>query len=252
MISYLFIITCGVLFYFRARLSIWTGVLFAELLLLSRLSNQSVSGLIFLWTLFFLLAIIFNFRGLRRKLITEHILPIYQRLMPKMSQTEKEAIDAGTVGFEAEIFQGNLNWAAHFNTPLYQLSEEEQSFIDHEVVELCAMIDDWQITHKLLDIPPQAWQFIKEKGFWAFAIPKSFAGKGFSASAQSEVLLRLYSRSTTLASIVAVPNSLGPGELLVHYGTPEQKNYYLPRLARGEEVPCFALTSPSQVLMPVR
>lgn len=245
MIITLFLITLGILLYCRARLSICTGAAFVWLLLGSRLGNTSLVSLIFLWTLFFILASIFNFRGLRRKLITEHILPIYQKMMPKMSQTEKEAINAGTVGFEAEIFRGCPNWTNYLNEPLAKLTEEEQSFIDHEVAQLCGMIDDWQITHDLLDIPAAAWQFIKDKGFWAFVIPKSFGGKAFSALAQSEILLRLYSRSTTLASIVAVPNSLGPGELLLHYGTAEQKNYYLPRLARGEEIPCFALTSPT-------
>jgi acyl-CoA dehydrogenase len=245
MITALLLITFGLLLYCRARLSVCTAAACAWLLLWSRFSKASIVSLIILWTCFFLLAVLFNLRGLRRKVITEHILPIYQKIMPHMSQTEKEAINAGTVGFEAELFQGNPNWSDYLQKPLATLSAEEQAFLDNEVSELCAMIDDWQITQDLLDIPPDAWQFIKDKGFWAFVIPKAFGGKEFSALAQSEILLRLYSRSTTLATIVAVPNSLGPGELLLHYGTTEQKNYYLPRLARGEEIPCFALTSPT-------
>jgi acyl-CoA dehydrogenase len=244
MIFFMSIIVVGVLFYYRASLSICTGVLLVELLLLSRWGNSGVASFIILWTLFLIAAVCFNFRGLRRKLITQHILPIYQRMMPRMSTTEKEAINAGTVGFEAEIFQGNINWPNYLNMPLAKLTVEEQSFIDNEVATLCRMIDDWQITHDLLDLPQPMWQYIKEKGFWGLIIPKSYGGKEFSALAHSEILLRLASRSTTVSSIVTVPNSLGPGELLLHYGTESQKNYYLPRLARGEETPCFALTAP--------
>lgn len=238
------LILAGALFYFRASLLMWTSVLAVELLLWSKWGNASIFTLCFVWTLFLMFAIVFNFRGIRRKLITSHILPIYQRIMPRMSDTEKQAIDAGTVGFEAEIFQGKLDWQKYVNTPFAKLTDEEQAFVDNEVKQLCEMTDDWQITHELCDLPPEIWAFIKEKGFWGLMIPKKFGGKEFSALAHSEILMRLYSRSTTLASTVAVPNSLGPGELLLHYGTEDQKNYYLPRLARGEEIPCFALTSP--------
>ncbi len=244
MLTFLFFFVISALFYFRASLLIWSGALFVELLLWSRWGNNGVASLTTLWTLFLAFVIIFNFRGIRRKLITRHVLPIYQRIMPRMSRTEKEAIDAGTVGFEAEIFQGRPDWTKFLSTPFAKLSQEEQDFINHEVNQLCEMIDDWEITHDLLDLPQSMYQFIKEKGFWGLIIPKLYGGKGFSALAHSEILLRLYSRSTTLGSIVAVPNSLGPGELLLHYGTEQQKDYYLPRLARGEEIPCFALTGP--------
>ncbi len=244
MLLCLLLLIIGILFYFRMSLLVWTGTTLVLLLLWSRWGNSGVALLIIAWTIYLSVAIIFNFRGLRRKLITRHILPIYQHLMPSMSQTEKEAIQAGTVGFEAELFQGAPNWEKFVSKPLAQLTQEEQSFIDNEVEALCRMIDDWQITHELLDIPPNCWEYIKTKGFFGLNIDKAYQGKGFSAYAQSEILMRLYSRSTTLACIVAVPNSLGPGELLHYYGTEAQKNYYLPRLAAGLEIPCFALTSP--------
>ncbi|MCD6047370.1 MAG: fadE 2 [Gammaproteobacteria bacterium] len=244
MITLALLIIAGALFYFRVSLLVWSAVILVELLLWSKWGSASVATLCVIWTLFLVAGVILNFRGIRRKLITRHILPIYQRIMPRMSDTEKQAIAAGTVGFEAEIFQGNLNWSKYLDMPLAKLTAEEQAFIDNEVKQLCEMTDDWQITHDLQDLPPQIWQFVKEKGFWGLIIPKNYGGKGFSALAHSEILMRLYSRSTTLASTVAVPNSLGPGELLLHYGTEEQKNYYLPRLARGEEIPCFALTAP--------
>ena len=130
------------------------------------------------------------------------------------------------------------------SSPAPRLSAEEQAFLDGPCEELCRMLDDFDITHRLGDMPPQVWEFIKSKGFFAMIIPKKYGGLQFSAYAHSCVLIKLASRSATASSTIAVPNSLGPAELLLHYGTEEQKNYYLPRLARGEEVPCFALTGP--------
>lgn len=237
-------ILIAVLLYQQASLRIWTLVCGGCLLLLSALSHLSFPSLIGIWTLFFLVAILFNFRGLRRKLISQHLLPIYKRLMPHLSDTEAQALDAGTVGFEAEIFRGHINWAQHFNTPLAQLSAAEQAFIDGPVAQLCAQIDDWQICHVERDLPATLWEALKTLGFFGLIIPTQYGGKGFSALAHSEILLRLYSRSTAVATTVAVPNSLGPAELLLHYGTTEQKDTYLPRLAAGVELPCFALTGP--------
>ena len=128
--------------------------------------------------------------------------------------------------------------------PKPQLTAEEQAFLNGPVEQLCAMLDEWQITHELKDLPPEVWQFIKEKGFFGLIIPKQYGGYGFSALAHSEVVMKIGSRSGTAAVTVMVPNSLGPAELLLHYGTEKQKEYYLPRLAKGLEVPCFALTSP--------
>ncbi|GIB56983.1 oxidoreductase, acyl-CoA dehydrogenase family [Vibrio cholerae] len=161
-----------------------------------------------------------------------------------MSQTEKEALEAGTVWWEAELFKGKPDWKKLHNIQAPKLSAEEQAFLDGPVNEVCAMVSDYQVTHELADLPPEVWTFLKEKKFFAMIIKKQYGGLEFSAYAQSLVLQKLTGVSGVLSSTVGVPNSLGPGELLQHYGTEEQKNYYLPRLAEGKEIPCFALTSP--------
>src|SRR5688500_10536648 len=195
-------------------------------------------------TVFVVVAAVLNISLLRRKIISDRILAIYRRILPDMSQTEKEAIDAGTVWWDADLFSGKPDWNKLLATPAPRLSAEEQAFLDGPVEELCAMCNDWEITHERLDLPPHVWQFIKDKGFLGMIIPKQYGGLGFSALAHSAVVMKLATRSSTAAISVMVPNSLGPGELLLHYGTDEQKNHYLPRLAKGLEVPCFALTSP--------
>ena len=161
-----------------------------------------------------------------------------------MSTTEKEALEAGTVWWDGQLFTGAPAWDQLMSSPAPRLSAEEQAFLDGPCEELCRMLDDFDITHRLGDMPPQVWDFIKSKGFFAMIIPKKYGGLQFSAYGHSCVLIKVASRSATASSTIAVPNSLGPAELLLHYGTEEQKNYYLPRLARGEEVPCFALTGP--------
>jgi acyl-CoA dehydrogenase len=162
----------------------------------------------------------------------------------KISDTEKEALASGSVGFEGEIIGGRPDWNKLLNMPPHQLTKDEQAFLNGPVEELCRMLDDWQIRSELKDLPPEVWQFMKEHRFFGMIIPKEFDGLGFSARAHSEVVLKLASRSTTACVTAMVPNSLGPAELLMRYGTDEQKQYYLPRLARGEEIPSFALTEP--------
>src|SRR4051812_24736616 len=189
-------------------------------------------------------ALALNLPMLRRKIITNRILAIYRRILPDMSPTEKEAIDAGTVWWDADLFSGKPDWDKLLATPAPKLSAEEQAFVDGPVEELCAMCDDWEITHERFDLPPHVWQYIKDKGFLGMIIPKKHGGMGFSALAHSAVVTKLSSRSNAAAVTVMVPNSLGPAELLLHYGTDAQKNHYLPRLAKGLEIPCFALTSP--------
>tara|TARA_B110000467_G_scaffold128461_1_gene121918 strand:- start:10639 stop:12816 length:2178 start_codon:yes stop_codon:yes gene_type:complete len=164
--------------------------------------------------------------------------------MPEMSKTEQEAIDAGTTWFEAELFRGTPDWKKLHNYPKPRLSAEEQAFLDGPVEEVCRMTDDWQTTHELADLSPEVWQYLKDNKFFAMIIKKQYGGLEFCAYAQSCVLQKLSSVSTVLSSTVGVPNSLGPGELLQHYGTKEQQDYYLPRLVKGDEIPCFALTSP--------
>src|SRR6266581_1452424 len=211
---------------------------------LSVIAGSGFAGNIVLAASFIVVAAILNFPILRRKIITDRVLAIYRRILPDMSQTEKEAIDAGTVWWDGDLFSGKPDWDKLLATPAPRLSAEEQAFLDGPVEELCAMCDDWEITHERYDLPPRVWQFIKDKGFLGMIIPKQYGGLGFSAIAHSAVVLKLSTRSNALGVSVMVPNSLGPAELLLHYGTDEQKNHYLPRLAKGLEVPCFALTSP--------
>ena len=197
----------------------------------------------FLWLLVAGLWLL-NFRPLRKALITRPFMKAYRRLLPAMSQTEKEALEAGTVWWDGELFTGKPRWSKLLTAKAPQLSPEEQAFIDGPCEELCRMLDDWDITHARADLPPEVWDFLKSRGFFAMIIPKKYGGLEFSAYAHSCVLVKVAGRSATASSTIAVPNSLGPAELLNHYGTEEQKEHYLPRLARGEEVPCFALTGP--------
>lgn len=181
---------------------------------------------------------------LRRKLISHYLFHRAKKFMPSMSNTEREALEAGTIGWEGDLFRGAPDLNKLLYMPSVSLTAEEQAFIDGSVNELCRMIDDWQITHIDTDLSKEIWQFIKEKGFLGMIIPKNYGGLGFSATAQFSILAKLYGRSITVGTTVCVPNSLGPAELLLKYGTNDQKDYYLPRLADGREIPCFALTSP--------
>ena len=164
--------------------------------------------------------------------------------MPTMSSTEREAISAGTITWEGDLFSGKPNWKKLLDLPYAKLTAEEQAFLAGPTEELCRMINDWDITHNRADLPPAMWSFIKKQGFFGLIIPKEYGGKAFSAYAHSQILIKISGLSVTVSTTIAVPNSLGPAELILHYGTDEQKKYYLPRLATGEEMPCFALTSP--------
>jgi acyl-CoA dehydrogenase len=181
---------------------------------------------------------------LRRAILSRPLFNWFKSVLPAMSATEKEALDAGTVWWDAELFSGRPNWKVLFDMPKPGLSAEEQAFVDGPVDELCSMLDDWQINRELKDLPPDVWQFIRDKRFLSMIIPKAYGGLEFSAQGNAAVVTKISTRSLTAAVSVMVPNSLGPGELLMHFGTEEQKNHYLPRLARGEDIPCFALTSP--------
>ncbi len=183
--------------------------------------------------------------ALRRRLVTEPVLRAFRKVLPPMSQTEREALEAGTVWWDGELFSGRPQWRRLLDVPKATLTPEEQRFLDEDTGELCAMVSDWETTNVYKDLPPKAWQFIKDRGFLGMIIPKEYGGLGFSAYAHSEVVQKISTRSGTTAVTVLVPNSLGPGELLLHYGTEEQKRHYLPRLAKGLEIPCFALTNPS-------
>lgn len=196
---------------------------------------------IFVWAL--IIGVILSLRlEAVRALIASHLFKVAKRSVPKLSKTEATALNAGDTWIEQEIFRGNLDWhnLAQIST---ELSVEEQRFLNHETQTLCGMLQEWTIeqTH---DLPKSVWNYIKTQGFLGLVIPKEYGGKGFSARAHSDIVAKISSRSGVAAVTVMVPNSLGPGELLVHYGTEEQKHHYLPRLAKGEDIPCFALTEP--------
>lgn len=238
------LIGAWVLAYFRAPLWAWTLAIALVPLYWSFSLIDQPAALIVIWLLFAGLTLPFTIPGLRRRLLTIHILPVFKRALPSMSQTEREALEAGGVWWEGELMSGWPRWKKLLDIPAPRLTAEEQAFLDGPVEELCRMVDDFKITDQLHDLPPDVWQFIKDKGFFGMIIPKAFGGHGFSALAHSAVVMKLAGRSITTAVTVMVPNSLGPAELLLRYGTDEQKRHYLPRLAKGLEVPCFALTGP--------
>ena len=219
------------------------GIVAGYVLLMGIFSHAPGWLLAIFWLLIAATAAFLLLPDWRRKAFTAPMFKWFQRTLPPMSQTEREAIDAGTVWWDGELFSGRPNWDTLLGYPAVKLTEEEQAFIDGPTDELCALVSDWQIGQDM-DLPPAAWEHIKQHGFFALIIPKEYGGKGFSAYAHSQVAMKLATRSGDLASTVMVPNSLGPAELLLHYGTEEQRNHYLPRLARGDEIPCFALTGP--------
>lgn len=237
-----FLVGIGTLAYQKASLHIWTLFFAIFLVCLSVISHLSHTTVNILWVLFAISALFLYWDAFRQKVFTKKVLSFYRKNMPTMSTTEREALAAGTVGWEGDLFCGDPDWNKLFNFRKPELSDEEEAFINDPVEKLCAMLDDWNIVHNLYDLPPDIWQFLKDEGFFALIIPKKYGGKEFSAYAHSQILTKVYGRSTTAGTTIAVPNSLGPAELLLHYGTEEQKNYYLPRLAKGLEMPCFALT----------
>ncbi|ROV60874.1 acyl-CoA dehydrogenase [Vibrio ponticus] len=230
----------GVCLYHRTSLLISVAAMTATMVVLTL---SGFTGTI-AWVLFLAALAVLAVPSIRQSLISRKALTLFRKVLPAMSQTEKEALDAGTVWWEAELFKGKPDWNKLHAIKAPKLSAEEQAFLEGPVEEVCAMVSDYQVTHELADLPPEVWQYLKDHKFFAMIIKKQYGGLEFSAYAQSLVLQKLTGVSGVLSSTVGVPNSLGPGELLQHYGTKEQKDYYLPRLAQGKEIPCFALTSP--------
>jgi acyl-CoA dehydrogenase len=229
--------------YQRLSLAVATLLFGIGVLAYTLFGGSGLASVIIVWMVLMALLLL-NIESLRIRLISRPFLRVYRRMLPPMSTTEAEALAAGTVWWDGELFSGAPKWDKLMSAAPPQLTVEEQAFIDGPTEQLCRMIDDWDITHRRADMSPEVWQFIRQHGFFAMIIHKQYGGLGFSAYAHSCVLIKIASKSATVASTVCVPNSLGPGELLQHYGTEEQKNYYLPRLARGEDIPCFALTGP--------
>ncbi|AWL11854.1 Acyl-coenzyme A dehydrogenase [Saliniradius amylolyticus] len=234
------VVALGAAAYWRLKLSATTLLIAAILAAGTLIGGVNQWG----WIAFAILALPFNLKAIRKNYLSAPMLAMYRKIMPSMSRTEQEAIDAGTVWWDGELFSGKPNWSSLHNQPKARLTEEEQAFLDGPCEEACRMADEWEINHERADLPPELWQFLKDNKFFAMIIKKEFGGLEFSAYAQSRVLQKLAGSGAVLASTVGVPNSLGPGELLQHYGTEEQKDHYLPRLADGREIPCFALTSP--------
>jgi len=233
----------------RASLPVWAGVVAAITFAWQTGLVDGSTGAFGFWSLIgwvpaVILAVL-SVPEARRRLIVQPAFGTIRRVLPKISETEQQALDAGTIGFDAELFSGRPDWTKLRAVPPVTLTSEEQAFLDGPTEELCRMIDDWQIRHREREIPDEIWSFVKEHGFLGMLISKAHGGLGFSAQAQSLVLGKIASRSPDVVTIVMVPNSLGPGELIEKYGTDQQKSYYLPRLARGEEIPCFSLTGPT-------
>ncbi|OCH48603.1 acyl-CoA dehydrogenase FadE [Vibrio cyclitrophicus] len=230
----------GVCLYHRVSLVRALVVLTCAMIALTLFDGVAITG----WLCYLLAVAIFAVPTIRQTLVSQKALSLFKKVLPAMSQTEKEALEAGTVWWEAELFKGKPEWKKLQNIADPRLSEAEQAFLDGPVNTVCEMVNDYQVTHELADLPPEVWQYLKDHKFFAMIIKKKYGGLEFSAYAQSLVLQKLTGVSSVLSSTVGVPNSLGPGELLQHYGTEEQRNHYLPRLAEGKEIPCFALTSP--------
>ncbi|AJC44536.1 acyl-CoA dehydrogenase [Xanthomonas sacchari] len=229
--------------YHRMRLAVWAA-LSATLLVACWLLGASHVATIVAAVVLAVVAVPLLLPFVRKPLLTAPMLKVFRKVLPPLSQTERIALETGSVGFEGELFTGDPDWQKLLNYPKPQLTAEEQAFLDGPVEELCRMTNDWEITHVHADLPPEIWSFIKKNKFFGMIIPKEYGGLGFSALAHHKVIQKIASVSSVVSSTVGVPNSLGPGELLLHYGSKEQKDYYLPRLAVGQEVPCFGLTGP--------
>ncbi len=228
--------------YYRLPIWAWTS-LFAGALILLQVTGCVAWSALILWPLLLAVTIPLNVPSIRKP-FSEKLFQWFRSVLPGMSDTEKEAIEAGDVWWEKELFQGRPDWQQLIAMPKPGLSSEEQAFVDNQVETFCSLLNDWKIVHKYSDLPPEAWAYLRQEKFFGMIIPKKYGGLEFSPEAHSAVIMKIGTRSISAAVTTMVPNSLGPAELLLHYGTEEQKDYYLPRLANGTDIPCFALTGP--------
>jgi len=235
-------VAAGVLLYRGQAFLAWVGG-GGLLLAFAWMTGGASAGLFLVTLLFVALAVLFGRLDLRRAWVSSRVMPLVGRMLPRLGDTERIALEAGTVWWDGEIFSGRPNWERLLAFEKRGLSPKESAFLEGPVEELCRMLDDWEIAQHG-DLPPEVWKFLATHRFFGMIIPEEFGGLAFSAAAHSAVVVKLATRSVTAAVTVMVPNSLGPSELLLHYGTDEQKSRLLPRLASGEEIPCFALTGP--------
>ncbi len=238
-----FLLVGAIAAYHRLRLPVWAALTATALVACWLLGANGTATLVAAFVTA-LIAVPLLLPQFRLPFITKPLLGFYTKILPPLSETERVALEAGTVGFEGELFSGKPDWNVLLNQAKPTLSADEQAFLDGPTEELCRMINDWEITHVHADLTPPVWDFIKKNKFFGMIVPKEYGGLGFSALGNHKVIQKLASISSVVSSTVGVPNSLGPAELLLHYGTQEQKDYYLPRLADGREVPCFGLTGP--------
>lgn len=231
--------------YLRTSVKTWTIATAVVLLLSIWLTDSGFWAGFFILLLFVIPALFLNIKSVRQQYFTRSFLVFYRKALPRLSETERVALEAGTVHWDAELFSGKPNFKRLHSMKKPELSSEEQAYMDGPVQELCEMLDEHEFCHVKGDMPQKVWDFITKGKFFAIIIPKEYGGLGFSALAHSYILQKLASRSSIAAATVAVPNSLGPAELLLHYGTDDQRNHYLPRLAAGKEIPCFGLTGPT-------
>ncbi len=228
----------------RASRFVWCGAIAAGLVWWMVAHSPSATALVAAWAVFVTVALLLIVTPLRHALVIKPMLALYRKIMPGMSDTEREALEAGTVWWEKEIFSGRPDWHDLLGFPAPALSAEEQAYLDGPTETLCGMISDWEITEERHDLSQETWDYLKQQGFFGMIIPKRYGGLEFSANAHSAIVMKVASRSISAGVTVMVPNSLGPAKLLLMYGTEEQKDHYLPRLANGREIPCFALTGP--------
>ncbi len=230
--------------YLRLPLIVWSLLVGVGLFVITVYADLNAYQPYLLWLIYAAVFIPLNLKPVRCNLISRILYAAMKKIMPTISQTEQEALDAGDVWWEAELFSGKPDFNFIKKLPKPSLTDDEQAFLDGPVEEFCTMLDDWQITQEDYDLSPEAWQFAKDNGLFALIIPKQYGGKEYSAYLHSQVVMKIAGSSYSAAVTVMVPNSLGPGKLLMTYGTEEQKDYYLPRLASGVELPCFGLTGP--------
>jgi acyl-CoA dehydrogenase len=232
------------LVYLQVPVLLWVAGSGVGLVIISFLGSLSFFTLGIFWLLFSVVLLFISLKNIRQRYFIQPLVQQLQKRLPPINEAEREVIEAGDVWWEKDLFSGRPQWKKLLSIPSPQLTPEEQAFLDNQVEKLCNLASDWDIVNNLQDLPQAMWDYLKQERFFGLVIPKKYGGHGFSALAHSTIVTKIATHSLTAAINMMVPNSLGPAELLLHYGTLEQKEYYLPRLAQGQEIPCFALTGP--------